>query len=143
MRLTREHTQTMLRHAYAGLPNEACGVLAGRDNTVTAVHCLENADRSPTTYELTDDGYLLVVALEDEGHLLASFHSHPHGPAYPSATDRRLAFWPIRYVVISLANRERPSLRAFRIIKSDTSDQDALGEVVEEELEIVDAIADT
>ncbi len=47
---------------------------------------------------------------------VAIFHSHPRGPATPSATDVRLAFYPhCVYLVCSLAEPARPSLRAFRI----------------------------
>lgn len=47
---------------------------------------------------------------------VAIFHSHPRGPATPSATDVRLAFYPhCAYLVCSLAEPARPSLRAFRI----------------------------
>ena len=60
--------------------------------------------------------------------LWAIYHSHTHSEAYPSETDRRLAFYPeSRYMVLSLANRERPELRSFFI-------ED--GEVTEEELTI-------
>lgn len=48
---------------------------------------------------------------------VAIFHSHPRGPAMPSATDVRLAAYPhCVYLVCSLADPARPSLRGFRIV---------------------------
>jgi proteasome lid subunit RPN8/RPN11 len=56
------------------------------------------------------------------------FHTHTHSEAYPSETDLRLAFYPDAcYLVMSLSDRERPVLRAFRIVD---------GEITEEELEV-------
>jgi proteasome lid subunit RPN8/RPN11 len=135
MRIARQHLDTMIAHAVASLPNEACGLLAGTGDTVTAVHCLENAHHSPVSYELTAQGYLLLVELADSDNLMAAFHSHTHGEAYPSPTDRRQAFWPIRYVLISLHDRQHPEVRVFRIVKHDPSSESELGEVIEEELE--------
>ena len=134
MRIARQHIETMIAHAQAGLPNEACGLLAGTGDTVTAVHCLENAHHSPVSYELTAQGYLLLVELADSDSLVAAFHSHTQGEAYPSPTDRRQAFWPIRYVLISLRDRQRPEVRVFCIAKHPTSASE-LGDVTEEKLE--------
>jgi proteasome lid subunit RPN8/RPN11 len=57
------------------------------------------------------------------------YHSHTHSEAYPSETDVKLAFYPeARYLLMSLADRANPVLRAFRIDE---------GGVTEEELTIV------
>jgi proteasome lid subunit RPN8/RPN11 len=68
--------------------------------------------------------------MDDEGLELAGiYHSHTHSEAYPSETDRRLAFYPdSRYLILSLSDRENPVLKAFRIEEG--------GEVAEEELSI-------
>jgi hypothetical protein len=67
--------------------------------------------------------------LDEQGwELWAIYHSHTHSEAYPSDTDRRLAFYPdSRYLVLSLADRDRPELRSFFILD---------GEIEEEELTI-------
>ncbi|RME48739.1 MAG: M67 family peptidase [Chloroflexi bacterium] len=55
--------------------------------------------------------------LEAQGWDVAGiYHSHPASPAYPSATDMRLAFYPDAvYFIISLMQRDRPEIRAFRL----------------------------
>ena len=48
--------------------------------------------------------------------VIAIYHSHPATEAYPSETDRRLAFWPQAiYLICSLADPARPEVRGFRL----------------------------
>jgi proteasome lid subunit RPN8/RPN11 len=50
--------------------------------------------------------------------MLAIYHSHPHTVAYPSSTDVGLAYYSdSRYIIISLENRDRPQVNAFRIVE--------------------------
>jgi proteasome lid subunit RPN8/RPN11 len=131
MRLSREHVEQIISYCRAGLPNEACGLLAGEGDTVTAVHGVENARHSPFAYELGEDGYRLVLELDEAGRLLGCFHSHTESEAYPSPSDRRQAFWPIRYVIVSLSDSEHPALRAFRFVKQEGAPADVVEEAVE------------
>ena len=50
IRLTREQLSAMIAHARAEYPNEACGILAGRDGAVTRVYPMTNVERSPVSY---------------------------------------------------------------------------------------------
>ena len=48
--------------------------------------------------------------------LTVAYHSHTHSPAYPSATDVGLAYYPdAAYLIISLENKATPDLRAYWI----------------------------
>ncbi|MGH2677539.1 MAG: Mov34/MPN/PAD-1 family protein [Actinomycetota bacterium] len=131
----------MVAHARAGLPNEACGVLAGVDGRPERVFPMRNAEASPVVYRFDGNEQLRVFGeIEDNGwELLAIFHSHTHTEAYPSPTDRAQAHWRdpvsgqeaaaypgVRYLILSLAEQE-PVLRAFTF---------ADGEPVEEEVRI-------
>jgi [CysO sulfur-carrier protein]-S-L-cysteine hydrolase len=131
----------MVVHARAGLPNEACGVLAGANGRPERVFPMRNAEASPVVYRFDGNEQLRVFAeIEDNGwELLAIFHSHTHTEAYPSPTDRAQAHWRdpvtgreaaaypgVRYLILSLAEQE-PVLRAF-------SFRD--GEPVEEEVRV-------
>ena len=112
-------------------PNECCGVIAANgDGRPVKVFAMKNADASPVTYRLDGKEQLRVFdELDERGwELWAIYHSHTHSEAYPSDTDRRLAFYPdSRYLVLSLADRDRPELRSFFILD---------GEIEEEELTI-------
>ena len=120
LHLTNEQAEEMIQHALAEHPNEACGLLAGKDGRVEKVYQMTNAEHSPVTYRLDpEEQYRAFMEIEEEGwELLAIYHSHSHSPAYPSATDLELAFYPDSlYLIISLADRARPIIRAFRIVK--------------------------
>jgi proteasome lid subunit RPN8/RPN11 len=119
----------MLIHLRAGAPNEACGILAGHGDQVTRVYTAPNADNSPKTYSIAPPDMLRILNDVDERGLevLASFHSHPATPAYPSPTDVYRAGWPdLRYVIVSLA-AEPPVMRVFRIV-DETISEEELGE---------------
>ena len=118
----------MVEHAVASLPNEACGLLAGRNGRVERFYPMRNADQSRTTYRLDPrDQFLVFSEIEDKGWELAGiFHSHTHTEAYPSETDRQQAFYPdAHYVLVSLADRSNPSLRAYAIVEGLVEEQEA------------------
>lgn len=55
--------------------------------------------------------------------LAAIYHSHPHGPARPSAIDVQRVHYPeAAYLIISLADPERPQVGGFRIIDGEVLD---------------------
>ena len=109
----------MVAHAVAAAPEEACGLLAvDADRVVRMAYCLSNLDRS--RYRFTVDPsehygawrHATAVGWDIGG----VFHSHPTGPAFPSATDVSAApdpgWW---YVVVGLAQPDDPEVRAFTI----------------------------
>jgi len=126
----------LIAHAQAEFPNEACGLLAGTGTAVEAPHGpvrverfvpMTNADASPVSYRL-DPGeqFRAFNDLDDAGlELVAIYHSHTHSEAYPSETDRRLAFYPdAHYLLLSLEEREHPVLRGFTIRDGEIEEQD-------------------
>lgn len=92
----------LFSHAREGTHEEICGVLSGRNSTVSTVHRVPNVADSPRTrYELDPEKQLEAIErAESEGELIGFYHSHPDGPAEPSATDRKQATWPDAYYVI-------------------------------------------
>jgi [CysO sulfur-carrier protein]-S-L-cysteine hydrolase len=116
----------MIAHAVAELPNEACGLLAG-NGRVEHFYPMTNADRSPMTYRLDPSEQIRVFTeIDDRGWELAGIvHSHTHTEAYPSPTDRAQAFYPeALYVLVSLADRDAPVVRAFRILDGEVEERD-------------------
>jgi proteasome lid subunit RPN8/RPN11 len=113
----------LMAHAIAGLPFETCGLLAGRDGRVERFYPIPNIDRSEFTYQLDPSEYPQAVDdIEARGlEWIGVYHSHTHTEAYPSPTDRAKsagvqAFYPeMRFVLVSLQHRDRPSIRAFTI----------------------------
>jgi proteasome lid subunit RPN8/RPN11 len=122
--------EEMVEHGLRVLPNECCGLIAGRNGVPVEVFTLRNADDSPVSYRVDPEDQLRAFQkMDQEGwDLLAVYHSHPRSEAYPSETDRRLAFYPdARHLVISLSDPGKPVVRAFRVLE---------GQVAEEELKV-------
>jgi proteasome lid subunit RPN8/RPN11 len=103
LRLTAPVREELLAHARAASPAEACGVLVGtrgdasdRPDAVREVRRVDNVAAGPRSrYELDPEATLAAIErVEAAGDDLVGFyHSHPHGLAEPSATDRRRATW--------------------------------------------------
>jgi [CysO sulfur-carrier protein]-S-L-cysteine hydrolase len=120
----------IVAHARAGLPNEACGILAGLDGRVERFFPASSDEPSPFYYRIESrDQIRIMNEIDDAGlDLVGIYHSHTSSPAYPSRTDAEQAFWPDAvYVIVSLAGGEA-DVRGFRIRDMD---------VAEEPLEIV------
>jgi proteasome lid subunit RPN8/RPN11 len=126
IQLPAEIAYGLLEHARAELPNEACGLLGGdlASTTVTAFHTARNEHASPYRFSIDRrDLVRITYALEGAGQdLVAIFHSHPNGPARPSATDLREARYPMALHVLaglgaSATRDSAPAslLRAWRI----------------------------
>ncbi len=117
--LPPEMVRAMIAHARAFAPQECCGLIAGAEGRAVRRYELRNVDPSVLRYNADPQDLLAAMRemWERDWELLAIYHSHTHTPAYPSATDVRLAFYPESYyVIVSLQEPDRPSVRAFRIV---------------------------
>lgn len=116
--VTPEQVGAMLSQAFDELPQECCGILAGRTPRAERLYRGTNVDHSPFTYYMDPKEVLRATReIDDAGlDLLAIYHSHTHTPAVPSATDIAKAHYPDSlYLIISLSDPGRPELRAYRI----------------------------
>lgn len=106
--------QSLLRHAEAAYPEEACGLVFAREGGVEVV-ALPNAAAAPRErFEIPADS--LLAALARGGRLVAIYHSHAdRGPAL-SAEDRQASeLWPgVAMVVASVYGGRARQLRAER-----------------------------
>jgi proteasome lid subunit RPN8/RPN11 len=112
--------KAMIDHAQGELPNECCGVLIGRPGVFERVIPITSTPPSPDSYFMSPEEQIeIFTELGKSGEsLLGIYHSHPEGPASPSGMDIRLAFHPEAvYFIVSLKNRKKPEVRAFRIVK--------------------------
>jgi proteasome lid subunit RPN8/RPN11 len=130
LEIERGFFDEMVEHGLAGFPNEACGLLAGKEGRPVKFFPMRNADASPVTYRLDPKEQLEADReLESEGwDLLAIFHTHTHSGAYLSETDLERAptwYYPdARYLVMSLADRSAPLLKAFRIVDGQAAEEE-------------------
>ena len=116
----------IVAHARAGLPNEACGILAGVDGRVERFFPAESDQPSPYYYRIESrDQIRIMNAIDDAGlDLIGIYHSHTSSPAFPSRTDAEQAFWPDAvYVIVSLANAEA-DVRGYRIRDMEVAEEE-------------------
>ena len=124
----------IVAHARADHPDEACGVIAGREGSDRPERHIPmmNAERSPTFYRF-DSGEQLNVWRQmeeaDEAPVVI-YHSHTATEAYPSRTDVSYAAEPdAHYVLVSTRDPDSHELRSYRIVD---------GVVTEEPVTVVD-----
>lgn len=128
--LKKEFLEKIVSQSKREFPNEACGILAGKENTVEKVYEMTNAEKSPSTYFMdAKEQFKVMKEIRILGlEMLGIYHSHAASPARPSAHDIELALYPeAAYVIISLQDKNNPVARSFRIQE---------GKVTEEEIKI-------
>ena len=113
--------ERMIDYANSRLPEEACGLIAGRidskTKTVEKVFCLTNTDHSAEHFNIDPREQLAAIreARANGWAMLGNWHSHPNTPSRMSAEDIRLAVdSAASYLILSLAEAE-PVLNAFSV----------------------------
>lgn len=86
----------MLTDVQKRAPEEACGLVAGRESLTRRVFPVSNELHSRTRFRMDPSEQLkILLEIEESGcELLAIYHSHPDGPERPSATDIAEAAYP-------------------------------------------------
>jgi proteasome lid subunit RPN8/RPN11 len=92
--VTSEALGQMRKHAAAAHPHEACGILLGEGGRISEARQARNIHPSPHThFEIDPQALIDAHRAARAGGLsvIGYYHSHPYGPAQPSATDRASA----------------------------------------------------
>ena len=92
LRIARPFIEAMLQAARASSPEECCGLIVGTpEGEVTRLVPAGNVHEQPRRFFTLDPRTQFAVLRELRGHagkiLLGHYHSHPRGPAEPSARD--------------------------------------------------------
>lgn len=117
LKIPREVVDKIIFRAKNELPDEACGYLLGKEDTVEAEYVMTNADHSPEHFSFLPQEQFAAVRYARSLNLsvIANWHSHPSSPSRPSQEDIRLAYdSEIAYFILSLAS-DPPVLNAFAI----------------------------
>jgi proteasome lid subunit RPN8/RPN11 len=129
MVLPKRFAEQIVEHARAEVPNECCGLLAGKDGAILEIYRCDSTEKSPYRYYLDPKDQLRVMRELDqkEWELVGIYHSHTHTEAYPSKTDVELAFYPeALYFIVSLKNAGAPVIRAFRITDGQIAEEEVV-----------------
>ena len=133
LKVRQEIVDAILAQSRAEYPNEACGVILGRNGSADRLKPMINAAASPTFYEFDPKDLLSLYreVEENDEEIVVIYHSHTETEAYPSRTDISYAGEPgAHYLLVSTREEIAPAteFRSYRIID---------GVVIEEEVEII------
>ncbi|HEV7967287.1 MAG TPA: M67 family metallopeptidase [Candidatus Acidoferrales bacterium] len=110
--------EEMLAHARREPQIECCGLLAGRDDAITAIFPAPNVLASRTAYEIAPrELFRLFRTLRERGLAhLGQYHSHLSADNVPSPKDIEQAGYPDQaYFIVSLRPDAPKAIRAFSI----------------------------
>jgi proteasome lid subunit RPN8/RPN11 len=110
----------MVEHAKRENPQECCGLLGGKDQTVQKVFETQNVARSPNLFSMDPKEELMVFEEMDNQsmEIIAIYHSHPHTIPFPSEADVKMALsFNVPLVIVSLKERNDSVVKAFQIRK--------------------------
>jgi [CysO sulfur-carrier protein]-S-L-cysteine hydrolase len=117
IRIPRQILDALLTNARTHAPNESCGLLSGRNSTITNFHPTKNASPTPTTnYEIAPaDLFQFMREIRDGNlELVAIYHSHPASENIPSPKDVARSYYPeAAYIIVS--PQSQTPIRAFQI----------------------------
>jgi proteasome lid subunit RPN8/RPN11 len=115
--LLKTQAEEMLEYVKRCLPEEACGLIAGREGKASRVLPVTNMLHSPVRFRMDPQEQLnALVRLEAENlDLMGIFHSHPSGPPQPSETDVAEFAYPEAASLILSPAADGWDVRAFRI----------------------------
>lgn len=119
--------ERMLAHCRESYPDEACGLLAGAGDRVTDLFAMTNTEPSPVSFFMDPkEQFRAMKEMRQKGlQMVGIFHSHPESAAYPSHKDISLACYDTAvYLIVGLADRERPEVRAFNIVAGNIEEVD-------------------
>jgi proteasome lid subunit RPN8/RPN11 len=91
LEVTRAQIGDLLAEAAAAYPREACGLLLGNGGRIEQVRTCRNVHAEPLRHFEIDPQALIDAhraARAGGPEVIGYWHSHPDGPAEPSATDR-------------------------------------------------------
>ncbi|MCY4064617.1 MAG: M67 family metallopeptidase [Chloroflexi bacterium] len=117
-RISHTVARKIADHARGQLPNEVCGLLAGRDAHILAAHPLRNVADSPQSrFQIDPREQLQALKAIDGAQLdwIGVYHSHPRSAPIPSQSDiEQCADSGLLQLIVSL-ERLKPQLKLWRV----------------------------
>lgn len=132
--LKKSDYEQIVAYAKSQLPNEACGLIAGREvdgnRVVEKVYFLTNVDASNEHFTMDPKEQLATIkdVRSLKLDLFGNWHSHPESPSRPSDEDKRLSYDSnASYLILSLMDLDNPVLNSFHV----ENRQDVTREILE------------
>ena len=117
----RKCLEQFKQDAQVQLPNEACGILAGKDGVISHYIAMTNIDQSPEhfSFDMAEAFKVQKQLRKDNLEYLAVIHSHPKTPARPSIEDIALAYDSTKFYLILSLLKDGGGCQAWKIFSSD------------------------
>lgn len=126
MKITPQLLADIHRYLEAGYPNEACGVMLGRDGVITefapagnqrARLPAEGGDSARNRYLIDPLAYAKIERDADrrEVQVLGIYHSHPDVAARPSQFDLDNAWPELSYLIVSVCKGKASESLCWRL----------------------------
>ena len=127
LKIKKDLFAQIVRHCLKEFPNEACGLLVGKEGVVEKIYETVNVDKSPDSFLMEPKEQLKITKeIRSLGlEMLGIYHSHVASEAYPSEHDLRLAFYPeTSYAIVTLKEKNNPKIRSFKIVEGKISEEE-------------------
>jgi proteasome lid subunit RPN8/RPN11 len=131
MKISKPLLAQIHAHLEAGYPNEACGVMLGKDGAVAEVVAAgnERTDSARNRYLIDPIAYMKIERDADKRglHVLGIYHSHPDVAARPSQFDLDHAWPNLSYLIVSVCKGKAVETNSW-LLREDRSqfDQEAI-----------------
>src|SRR6185295_11780927 len=115
LRISKEALDHVVAHARATVPAECCGLLVGRGDRIAEAIAAPNLSDDPNRFILDPQAHIETRrdARRRGLDVLGFYHSHPHSPAEPSATDLAEASYHNEVYLIVSVQAEPADARLF------------------------------
>ena len=133
MKITQRLLKQIHKHLESGYPNESCGVMLGKNDTVTEIVPADNqrTDSARNRYLIEPLAYMKIERDADKRGLqvLGIYHSHPDVAARPSPFDLDNAWPNLSYLIVSVMKGKAVESNCWRL-RDDRSqfDQEPVAE---------------
>jgi proteasome lid subunit RPN8/RPN11 len=119
MKLSQQLLHQIHRHLESGYPNEACGVMLGKNGVVTEIVSADNerTDSARNRYLIDPLAYMKIERGADQRGLevLGIYHSHPDVAARPSQFDLDHAWPNFSYLIVSVVKGKAVESNSWRL----------------------------
>ena len=126
MKISHQLLNRIHVHLESGYPNEACGVMLGKNNVVTEIFAADNErvdlpasgnESARNRYLIDPLAYLKIERNADKRGLavLGIYHSHPDVAARPSQFDIDHAWPNLSYLIVSVAKGKAVDSNSWRL----------------------------
>ena len=116
--IAQDSYDEIIDHCCSELPNEACGIVSGVNNTVITVWKLKNESKSENRYFVSKEKVQQIFnnIFNNGENVLGIYHSHPKTSPIPSKFDlMNHPYQDVKMLIVSL-KKKKPVIKSYEIV---------------------------